>query len=151
VGSADFQAEYNAKLGDVTYRLVHGSDLVARVPMSFLGYRHVGRLLQCDSNARFAAGDLSPNNPGEPRQPDQPDFALQTFLGLLTVINPLEAARLTAQILSPPMKTPEELRDALLRLLQPPGHGRLGSAFRLLPPVIREHLQDRYIAALTPA
>jgi hypothetical protein len=42
-------------------------------------------------------------------------------------------------------------RDALLRLLQPPGHGSRGSAFRLIPPVVRQHLQDRCIAALTPA
>jgi triacylglycerol lipase len=51
-GGATFRARCNAALGDVTYRLVHGRDVVARVPR-LLDYAHVGRLLQIDRNTKF--------------------------------------------------------------------------------------------------
>ena len=45
---------------------------------------------------------------------------------------------------------PAELAAAPSRACRRRGHGPLGEWLRLLPPLIREHLQDRYIAALTP-
>jgi hypothetical protein len=56
VGGARFRDEYNARLGDITYRLVHGDDIVACIPFSGIGFRHVGRMLACTSGERFAAG-----------------------------------------------------------------------------------------------
>jgi triacylglycerol lipase len=58
VGGPKFQKTYNASLGEVTYRLVHGLDLVARVPS--LAFRHVGRLLQCAPGAKFDETKLEP-------------------------------------------------------------------------------------------
>ena len=50
VGGERFRTAYGV-LGQRTYRLVHGIDLVARVPP--VGFRHVGRVLQCDAGAKF--------------------------------------------------------------------------------------------------
>jgi len=72
VGGSRFQARYDPSLGDVTYRLVHGVDLVARVPMSSLGFRHVGRLLHCAAGAKFAA-----TQPLSQLGTDEPTFAQQ--------------------------------------------------------------------------
>jgi len=50
-GGSPFQASYNANAkGPVTYRLVHGLDVVASIPMSAIGFRHVGRMLQCGAD-----------------------------------------------------------------------------------------------------
>jgi hypothetical protein len=141
-GGAAFQARYNSRFGDVTYRLVHGRDLVARVPMSFLGYRHVGRVLQCPTDTRFAAATFLPGRPNEP------DFGLDTLQALLAVVSPARAIHFLG--LLPTLRSDEQRLQALKDLLRPPGHGPLGETFRALPPAIREHLQDRYIAALAP-
>ena len=53
VGGTTFASQYNAARGERTYRLVHGHDVVATVPMSRFGFHHVGRLLACASNAKF--------------------------------------------------------------------------------------------------
>lgn len=143
-GDATFQSAYNGVLGDVTYRLVHGHDLVARVPMSFLGYRHVGNVLPCVSNAKFVAGNLSTD------RRDQPDFDRDTFQALLSAVSVAQSAHFVRQLTTFQIRTDKELLQAMKDLLQPPGHGPLGATFRALPPAIREHLQDRYIAALTP-
>ena len=55
VGGERFRNDYNARLGDITYRLVHDDDIVARIPFSRIGFRHVGRMLACDSGEKFAA------------------------------------------------------------------------------------------------
>ncbi len=55
VGGKQFAGEYNpSSLGAITYRLVHGDDIVPRVPPPELGYRHVGCVLQCASESKFA-------------------------------------------------------------------------------------------------
>lgn len=61
VGSAAFADAYNASgLGERTYRLVHGLDLIPTVPPSRLGFRHSGRMIACPRGAGFAAdGPLS--------------------------------------------------------------------------------------------
>jgi predicted lipase len=125
-GGAGFQAAYNnnASLGPVTYRFVHGLDVVARVPMSVLGYRHVGRVLQCASGQKF-----DPAAPLSALGSDDPPFS------------PELADTLKAGI-----------EGALVgRVLSPPGPGTFGPLFRFLPQPIRDHLQDRYWTALTPA
>ena len=122
VGGSQFQASYNASLGDVTYRLVHGIDLVARVPMSSLGYRHVGRLLQCAGGAKFTATQVL-SQVGS----DEPAFAQQFANVFLRGINNVLSGR----------------------VLSEPGPGTFGPLFRFLPPEIRDHLQDSYYKALT--
>jgi hypothetical protein len=112
--------------------------------MSFLGYRHVGNALQCLSNAKFVAGNLSTD------RRDQPDFDRETFQAVLSVVSVAQSAHFLRQLATFRIRTETELLQAMKDLLQPPGHGPLGETFRALPPAIREHLQDRYIAALTP-
>ena len=72
-GGLDFFTSYE-KLGDRTFRLVHGNDIVATVPPSANGnFRHVGRLLRCGHEEEFAGLTPAPSNQ------DQPDFD-RTFL-----------------------------------------------------------------------
>ena len=66
VGGERFAARYDADLGALTYRLVNGIDLVARVPPSFVGFRHVGRVLQCEAGAKFDDKPLSPIGSDDP-------------------------------------------------------------------------------------
>jgi hypothetical protein len=129
VGGAQFSTAYdNGVLGPVTYRLVHGLDVVARVPMSGIGFRHVGRVLQCDSGARF-----DPTAPLSEAGADLPAFAREL---VDTVVSGV-AGLLSGHI------------------FQPKGLGTFGPLFKFLPQPIRDHLQDRYLTALgdnlTPA
>ena len=124
VGGPQFAASYG-DLGKVTYRLVHGIDLVARVPPgSPRGFRHVGHLLQCAAGTKFDKTLLLAETAS-----DDPPFS-------------------------------DELKNVLARalhnilignILSPQGPGALGSMFKFLPPEIRDHLQDSYWKALTPA
>jgi triacylglycerol lipase len=50
VGQQDFVDAYNAKRSDQTMRVVHGIDLVPRLPPTDLGYQHVDRPLILDSD-----------------------------------------------------------------------------------------------------
>jgi hypothetical protein len=72
VGGERFEASYDAGLGVLTYRLAHGIDLVARVPPSFVGFRHVGRVLQCNAGAKFDKA-----KPQSPIRSDDPPFGKQ--------------------------------------------------------------------------
>ena len=123
VGGTRFEASYDADLGAITYRLVHGLDLVARVPMSEIGFRHVGRLLQCAAGAKFDAAQ-----PLSQIGSDDPPFLAQ-FSGVFL--------REIGNVLSG-------------NILSPAGPGTFGPLFRFLPPEIRDHLQDSYWKALTP-
>jgi hypothetical protein len=123
VGGLKFQASYNASLGDVTYRLVHGIDLVARVPMSSLGFRHVGRLLQCAAGSKFTEAQ-----PLSQVGSDDPAFAAEFANIFLRQVDNIGSGR----------------------ILSSAGPGTFGPVFRFLPPEIRDHLQDSYFKALTP-
>jgi triacylglycerol lipase len=70
-GDEQFKSAYDGRLGVMTYRLVHGDDIVPTVPPSFpLGFRHVGRLLHCARETRFDARNLSADT-----KSDDPPFA----------------------------------------------------------------------------
>jgi triacylglycerol lipase len=126
-GGERFRDAYNARLGPITYRLVHGEDIVARVPMSQLriggidlGYRHVGRMLACAGGGKFNAAAMSAT------VTDDPQFAqglVDTFVGGV------------AGVLAG-------------HLFSPPGPGTFGPLFKFLPRSIRDHLQDQYYEAL---
>ena len=51
--SGFFDAYRAAGLAERTYRLVHGHDVIATIPPSRLGFRHVGRMLACTRSGRF--------------------------------------------------------------------------------------------------
>jgi triacylglycerol lipase len=120
VGGKTFSSKYNdGKLGQKTYRLVHGLDVVPRVPPK-LEFFHVGRMLHCDSGAKFRSSSLS--QVGD----NQPSLGTGLTTGIAgTIQNAFRG-----------------------QLLSPPGPGPYGPLFRVLPQPIRDHLQDRYIAAL---
>lgn len=145
VGGTTFHSQYDNLLGGVTYRSVNGRDLVARVPMRFLGYRHVGHVLQVPTGAKFASGALSAD------RPDAPDFTLETLRDTISVVDPIRVASLLGQVAIGQVRIPQDAPRALKSLLQPPGaSGLTGQTFRLSPATIREHLQDSYIAAFAP-
>jgi len=63
-GGQNFFNAYTPKLGDRTFRLVRGHDIVPTVPPSFVGnFRHVGRILHCPHGSAFE-GSPSPSNAG---------------------------------------------------------------------------------------
>jgi triacylglycerol lipase len=54
VGTQAFADSYNAsRLGDRSYRFVHGLDIVPTLPPSALGFRHAGRMVLCKRGGRF--------------------------------------------------------------------------------------------------
>jgi hypothetical protein len=50
-GGQKFAAAY--RLGDVTYRFIHGHDILAQWPPHWSGYRHVGVPLSCNQGQTF--------------------------------------------------------------------------------------------------
>jgi hypothetical protein len=97
------------------------------------GYVHVGCLLQTKQDTNFAG---QPAGPSEDPRFFEPDYLKEigTFLlggGVIGILKGL--------VMSPPT-SPQDLGRALISQLPPRGHG----------PFFREHLQDRYIEALTP-
>jgi pimeloyl-ACP methyl ester carboxylesterase len=119
VGDEDFAARYNDILGATTYRLVHGDDIVATVPPSRLGFRHVGRLISCARGGHFA-----PDQPTSECS-NEPQFVGSLMSGLQQGLRDLFALRLQ----------PTFRDDAL---------GRMSG---LLVPPIADHLPDRYLHA----
>ena len=136
-GNPDFANKYNAVLGARTFRLVHGDDLVPTVAPSFLNFRHVGRFLHCERLARFAGADLE----GEPAS-DQPTFARATFQDVLSATRePLERLKSVIKQFELAIslvggRGPADARNDLI-----------GAGIEMLPPRIRDHIPDRYIAA----
>jgi triacylglycerol lipase len=122
VGGPQFAESY-ANLSKVTYRLVHGIDLVTRVPPgSPGGFHHVGHLLQCAAGTKFdKARLLSTTDSDDPPFSDELKNVLARALHNILIGN----------------------------VLSPHGPGTLGSLFQFLPPEIRDHLQDSYWKALT--
>jgi triacylglycerol lipase len=121
-GGPTFQDSYNRALGTRTFRLVHGLDAVARVPMSEIGFRHVGRVLKCESGGKFNRALLSA------QVSDEPEFTQGAVDSLLTRAESV----LSGQLFSPP------------------GPGSFGPLFRFVPQPIRDHLPDSYYKALAP-
>jgi triacylglycerol lipase len=121
VGGERFQVAYNSRLGEKTFRLVHGSDVVARVPMSALGFRHIGRVIQCGARQKFNLSEgLSPVGS------DDPAFGADLLRSVFSGVGNI-------------------LSNGVLQLKGP---GPFGPLFRFLPPQIRDHLQDSYYNAL---
>jgi hypothetical protein len=136
---AQFAVGYMGMLGDRTYRLVCGDDVVPTVPPSVLGFRHVGRYLHCDHGDKFDARDLAADSTSDEPQfvkgvsQQLRDFADSPFS---TVAGALARVKLAAG-------------TAL-------GFGAMGArtdpvgiSIELLPALLRDHIPDRYIAALS--
>jgi triacylglycerol lipase len=136
-GNRDFASTYNAALGARTFRLVHGNDLVPTVAPSFLNFQHVGRFLHCERLARFATSALE-----EQPSSDQPPFVQTARDDLLSVLRnpfaPVKDAfdRLKLAVLLAMGRGPADARNDFV-----------GAGIETLPPRIRDHIPDRYIAA----
>ena len=131
-GGADFRTDYDGRLGDVTYRLVLGDDVVSTVAPSALGFRHVGRLLHQPRGTAFDAANLTPS-PGS----DDPLFGAP---GVDALRQDWEAALDGLGIgpgVGPHAPTWSGRPRGVSLLLQ------------ALPRGIQDHLPDSYIAALT--
>jgi Lipase (class 3) len=119
VGGEDFAKRYNDTLGATTYRLVHGDDIVATVPPSRFGFRHVGRLISCARGSHFASDQPTSEFS------DAPQFVSSLISGLQ-----------------------QGLRDLFALQLQPTFRDdALGRMSGLLAPPIADHLPDRYLHA----
>ena len=118
LGGPSFGETYEAALGPVTYRLVHGSDPVATVPPLFA---HVGRMLKAPRGGRFDAALLSQvPTPGEPPfVPTSPASLWERVSGLL-----------------PSVRSQTRRRDWVGQLL---GHA---------PPSFADHFMHAYLEAL---
>jgi len=65
-GTQAFADAYDATLGMRTYRFVHGNDIVPTVPPPEIDFHHVGRVISCPADGRFAAANLSDGPSDEP-------------------------------------------------------------------------------------
>lgn len=143
-GGLDFFNRYG-KLGDRTFRLVHGDDIVATVPPSLNGnFRHVGRLLHCRSRGEF--GGLTP----APSDQDRPDLDLG-FLAAHKVADPHAVLALITNRMDKAALSQTALRmvagqtglfaDVAARLFEP--------LIDLLPSMISDHVPTNYFKALS--
>jgi triacylglycerol lipase len=138
-GDAAFAAAYDAALGDRTYRLVYQNDVVPTVAPSELRFKHVGRYLHCDQNGKFESRNLAADSSS-----DAPLFARGISKQLTQFLHsPLSAVMLPFDRL--------KLAAAMFLDIAPPGTRTdpAGIVIELLPPVLRDHMPDRYIGALS--
>jgi triacylglycerol lipase len=139
-GDSTFAVAYNARLGSRTYRLVHGDDLVPTVAPSHLGFRHVGRHLHCGRNGKFDSAALARDTAS-----DEPLFIAGVSKQLNQVLDRPGAAGLS-------LVARFKLAAALVADVAPAEMRTdpAGIAIELLPPPLRDHMPDRYIAACGP-
>jgi triacylglycerol lipase len=127
-GDPVFAARYDQSLGQRTFRFVHGDDLVPTVPPAsgIVRHQHVGWLIQCETGGKFAASQRSADtSSNEPVRGSAEIVADLTEPG--TLIERGVSAFRTFFVARDPVET----------------------AIASLPPRVRHHLQDQYIAALT--
>ena len=139
-GRRNFSDPYNQNaLANRTYRLVHGEDIVPTVaPSEPFGFRHVGCYVPAPRGGKFHA-------PVPGVGSDEPGFIrgiageLRSFLH-----NPVAEASVYAA----------QLRRAGAALIGRPDPtirtDAAGIGIEMLPPRIRDHMPDRYIAACSP-
>jgi triacylglycerol lipase len=121
-GGQTFFDQYTPGLGDRTFRLVHGDDIVPTVPPSVRGnFRHVGRLLRCSHGSVFDGQTLASHDGNDP------DIVQSTLNAARDVI--LALARL-----HPFSSVGPRLLDHLAGLL---------------PTMVRDHIPASYFRALS--
>ena len=122
-----------------TYRMVHGDDIVPTVAPSSFGFLHLGRLLSCLRSAKFVAANLAADTSSDfpPFRPDVAQSFRDHLNGVVTaVIAKAERLRLAAML-----TTGEDSSG--------PRTDPAGILIEMLPPLLRDHMPDRYIAACT--
>jgi hypothetical protein len=120
-GGREFFNDYTPRLGDFTFRLVHGTDIVPTVPPTLLDvYHHVGQAVQCQTDGLFD-GVVPMARDGN--KPDLVQSAIQAGFADIGAFDPL---RFIAGLR-------KGLRDLLVGFL---------------PRIIRDHVPDSYFRAL---
>ena len=121
-GGPKFFNDYTPRLGNSTFRLVHGTDLVATVPPTLLGvYQHVGHAVQCPSGGVFE-GVLP-----MARDENKPDFLKSLRQSAFDDVGALIA----------------------LDIIPIFGGGLLEELEQFLPRMVRDHVPDSYFRALS--
>ena len=125
-----------AGLGMHTYRMVHGHDIVPTVAPSSFGFLHPGRVLTCERLAKFVASDLAADTSSDvpPFEGGFAQSAREHLNGAVAAV----AERLTLTAMLKIGANPSGVRTDLAGIL-----------IEMLPPRLREHMPDRYIAACT--
>ena len=122
-GGTLFFKSYTPQLGNSTFRLVHGSDIVPTVPPSLMGqFRHVGRAIQCPTDGVFDA--QTPILAPEENKPDFVESALQSGLADIRAL-------------------------ASFRIIRRIGPRPLDRLAGLLPRMVRDHVPANYFRALS--
>jgi hypothetical protein len=122
-GGIDFFNSYTPQLGNSTFRLVHGGDIVATVPPSQpIDFRHVGRAIQCPTDAVFDAGTRI-----MPREDNEPNFLKSVVEDGLADFRSFVAFR-------------------PIRFIGPRTLDRFST---LLPRMVRDHIPANYFRALS--
>jgi Lipase (class 3) len=122
-GGTAFFNSYTPQLGNSTFRLVHGTDIVPTVPPSLMGqFRHVGQAIQCPTEGLFDAQTqiLAPEE-------NKPDFVESAFQSGLADVRALTTFRLIRRI----------------------GPRLLDRLAGLLPRMVRDHVPANYFRALS--
>jgi triacylglycerol lipase len=119
-GGQEFFDRYTPPLGNATFRLVDGDDVVASVPQLSGVFRHVGRRMQCPSDGSFDGQTLQA--PDE----DKPDFVAGALQSGLDDIRAWTAFRFIRGI----------------------GPRPLDKLAALLPRMARDHVPGNYFRAL---
>jgi hypothetical protein len=130
-GNPAFASDYDARLGNSTFRFVHGDDLVPSVPPAKLAqqviglHQHVGWFIHCERGGKFAQTQKSATR--TTNEPERDSEIVNGAVATTGIVGPLRGAL-----------------DALV------SGDAAGTFIALSPDRIRQHLQDQYIAALTP-
>jgi lipase (class 3) len=122
-GGDKFFDNYSPRLGDFTFRFIHGTDIVPTVPPTLPdGYRHVGRAVQCRS------GHLFDGVEPKARDGNDPDI--------------LQSA---AQAAAADFEAPK-----LLQFVHALGEkGLRDQVIAVLPRMVRDHVPQNYFRALS--
>lgn len=138
VGNQVWHQTFTGKLGERSFRMVYGEDIVPTVAPSSMGFRHVGRFLRCERGEKFNASDLAPNS-----ESDDPQFAPGVAREIADFLRTSASGNFPlVQRAKVPFSLMLGLAPSTMRT--DPG----GIAIESLPPRLRDHMPDRYIGAM---
>jgi lipase (class 3) len=121
-GGVEFFRDYTPRLGDTTFRLIHGSDIVPTVPPTLIDvYHHVGCAIQCASGGLF---DPSTIMSSDGNKPDLIESAIASGVSGVAAL-------------------------AALQPFHPIGPGLRNLLVGFLPGMISDHVPANYFRALS--
>ena len=137
VGNEEWHRQYTDKIGQRSFRLVYGEDIVPTVAPSSWGFRHIGRLLRCRRGSKFRESHLAPD-----LKSDEPKFERAATKDIRTFLHsPASIVLSTTQRIKVALGLVIGLGPANMRA------DPAGIAIELLPPRLQDHMPDRYTGA----